>query len=385
MNQQIYLSLPALLAREVRTAPDEQCAAARLPALHEGQRRQVAHRACGRVDELVGTQGRERLVVAGALGVFDGELHLVPLGEALGARRTVVLRARGIHAQPGRSRLAALAERRVAAGSGRQLACGRDSVRRGHAFAQRLRAAQAIGAQPVAAIGVIGARPAACGNRRACPLLARDRAAAPHDRHQVLAVAVCRNGNLAVAHLQGFTPTSHDQALQDVRMAGLRQHGDRRHARVGAHQRNRPLRVVVVELREADRVEDVVGVTEEDAQLAFVLDGPPEIRAEECEPGLRLDGSRTDQRPEDLRWGGDLARHGTGGQPREQDRDRGPSNHLRRYIVTTTLPCAIRSISMRTASCARSSGTRAETYGVSVPSAIHAASSIRLARAVAAS
>jgi hypothetical protein len=281
MGQEIDLRLATLLGREMRPAPDEQRAAARLVVAPRGPEPETAHRPRGGVDELVGAQGRERLVVAGAIGILDGELHLVPLGEVLGAGRTVVLRARRIDAEPGRGGLAGLAEKRVAPRTGRELARGRDAVRRRHAFAHRLRAAEAVGVEPVPKIGMVGARPAARLDGRAPARGAADRAAAPHDGDQVPAVAVRGHGDLAIAHRQRLTLPRHDQALQHVRVAGSGQHRHRGNPGIGAFERHRPLRVVVVELREADRVEDVVGVAEQDAEPALMRDGPAEIGAEE--------------------------------------------------------------------------------------------------------
>ena len=87
-----------------------------------------------------------------------------------------------------------------------------------------------------------------------------------------------------------------------------------------------------MELRKADRVEDVVGVAKQDAQLALVLDGPAEIGAEEGEVGLGLDGPGTDERAEDLRWRRNLTPSGRSGEYGQQECGAcEPSNHRRDY------------------------------------------------------
>jgi hypothetical protein len=87
-----------------------------------------------------------------------------------------------------------------------------------------------------------------------------------------------------------------------------------------------------VELRKADRVEDVVGVAEQDAQLALVLDGPAEIGAEEREVGLGLDGRGADERAEDLRRRRDLTPRGRSGEYGQQECGAcEASNHRRDY------------------------------------------------------
>src|ERR1700733_14647829 len=65
---------------------------------------------------------------------------------------------------------------------------------------------------------------------------------------------------------------------------------------------------------------------------------------------------------------------------REKKRDPDARDHG--HITTTTLPCALRSMSNRIASPARASGMPPDTGAFSLPSAIHLVISVRLARPV---
>src|SRR6185312_2171378 len=63
--------------------------------------------------------------------------------------------------------------------------------------------------------------------------------------------------------------------------------------------------------------------------------------------------------------GAELARERDRAQPLAE---RGPARA--HSMITTTLPCALRSASMRMASPARASGKRAEMYGLILPSTV---------------